>query len=200
MTKPKAIAFDLCGVFIEFNPDYLYMDIFPDKKEREWFFKNVWTDELDLENCKGVPIEECFAVAINNYPKYESRIRAWVNRFTEMVRPMPESLKLLDEIVEKKIPIYLLSNFGKDMFSIIRPLFLLFDHFLDIILSGDVGINKPDAGYYEYFLNKYSFKPEDILFVDDRPPNVEGAKKVGMNAVQFTSADQLRNVLEEFFL
>ena len=200
MKKPKAIAFDLCGVFLDFNPDFLYKDIFPDEKERELFYKNVWTEELDLENCKGVPIEECFAIAIGNYPEYEPQIRAWINRFTEMVRPMPESLKLFDEIVEMNIPIYLLSNFGSDMFSIIRPLYPIFDHFLDIILSGDVGINKPDPGYYEYFLNKHSFKPEEILFVDDRLPNVEGAKKVGINAVQFISADQLRKDLEEYGL
>ena len=47
-------------------------------------------------------------------------------------------------------------------------------------------MRKPDPNIYKYVLNDANLKAEETLFVDDLLVNVEGAKSVGINAIQVT--------------
>ncbi len=57
--------------------------------------------------------------------------------------------------------------------------------------SCDIRVAKPDAPIYRHCLEGLGLRPEQTLFLDDKMPNVEGARAVGMNALLFTSADNL---------
>lgn len=46
---------------------------------------------------------------------------------------------------------------------------------------------KPDPEIYEILLKRYKIVPEQALFFDDRPENVEGARKAGINGVVFNT-------------
>jgi len=63
----------------------------------------------------------------------------------------------------------------------------------DSILSFEAGCCKPSAGMYELFESRHGIP--DFYF-DDLPQNIEGGKKRGWNAIQFTSPEQFRTVLE----
>lgn len=67
--------------------------------------------------------------------------------------------------------------------------------FEDIVRSHVLGIRKPDPRAYRYVLETYGLKPEETLFVDNHQPHVEGARAVGMHAVQFTGVEQLKKDL-----
>lgn len=64
-----------------------------------------------------------------------------------------------------------------------------FDH---IVLSGELGVMKPDARIYHAALLGLGVAPEEAVFIDDLPKNVEGAQAVGMKAVRFQSTEQTR--------
>ena len=53
------------------------------------------------------------------------------------------------------------------------------------------------AGIYELLLNKYDLKAEECLFFDDRADNVEGARNLGIQAVQVTSREMLNETLDQ---
>ena len=59
----------------------------------------------------------------------------------------------------------------------------LFD---EVVLSGDLGIVKPDHKIYEYTLDKLGVSAEQTVFVDDRQINVDAAQECGMTGVLFT--------------
>lgn len=59
----------------------------------------------------------------------------------------------------------------------------LFD---EIVISGDVGMYKPYPEIYELLYQRLNLRPAEVFFVDDRLENVEAAKMIGMEAVQFT--------------
>ena len=63
------------------------------------------------------------------------------------------------------------------------------------VVSYQVHVLKPDREIYEILLEKYSLKAEECLFFDDRMDNVEGAKKVGIQAIQVTSREMLNETL-----
>lgn len=73
------------------------------------------------------------------------------------------------------------------------------DIFDDMIISAEVGVVKPDPRIYRLALEKLRVQPEESVFVDDVLVNVEGARSVGMSAIQFTqpglALDELKQLL-----
>ncbi|AHB42263.1 HAD-superfamily hydrolase, subfamily IA, variant 3 [Candidatus Saccharibacteria bacterium RAAC3_TM7_1] len=96
----------------------------------------------------------------------------------------------------------MLSNVGDDF---VESLFseaereALFD---DIVLSSNVGLLKPSAEIYELAAQRLGVLPEECVFIDDRPVNVEAARYVGMKGVTYTAFPQLKTdmtkLLEQF--
>ena len=65
-------------------------------------------------------------------------------------------------------------------------------------LANSQGIltRKPHGKYFKKFLKKNrGFRPEDILFFDDKPKNVHGARKEKIDGQLFCNADQARTIL-----
>ena len=64
------------------------------------------------------------------------------------------------------------------------------DAFDDITFSAEVGVAKPDPLIYRQALEKLDVRPEEAIFVDDMPINVEAAKMLGMHGIIFQNAEQ----------
>ena len=73
----------------------------------------------------------------------------------------------------------------------------LFDH---LVFSGEHGFVKPEAALYRICLKGLTAPPGEVLFIDDREDNVEGAREAGMRAVKFESIPQLMNDVEPYGL
>lgn len=67
-------------------------------------------------------------------------------------------------------------------------------------LSFEMGMKKPSMETFEYVQSKLPFKPEDILFIDDREDNIESGKSIGWNVLQATGLefDKIKEKCEEF--
>jgi putative hydrolase of the HAD superfamily len=59
-----------------------------------------------------------------------------------------------------------------------------------------LGVRKPDRKIYELALQLTQALPEECVFIDDRPENLEPARTLKMRAVRFSGADQLKKDLE----
>ena len=62
----------------------------------------------------------------------------------------------------------------------------------NIFSSVKIGFRKPEPDIYLYVLNKLGKQPNEVIFIDDREKNTEGARSVGMNVIQFKSLKQLK--------
>jgi HAD superfamily hydrolase (TIGR01509 family) len=71
------------------------------------------------------------------------------------------------------------------------------DAFDQLIISAEVGIMKPDVRIYRLALEKLGVAPAEAVFVDDSIVNIEGARAVGMYAIQFTRPDQTLEELKK---
>lgn len=57
-----------------------------------------------------------------------------------------------------------------------------------LVVSGDVGIHKPDPGIFLYTAEKYGLKPQECVYVGDHPVNdIEAALKAGMHAIRMNA-------------
>ncbi len=58
-------------------------------------------------------------------------------------------------------------------------------------------MRKPTPEFYRILLDRYGVKAEEALFIDDNYRNILAAEKLGIQSIHFTSADKLREKLEE---
>jgi epoxide hydrolase-like predicted phosphatase len=98
--------------------------------------------------------------------------------FAEM-NPDEGMFSLVSEIKASGVQVGLLSNSWGNTYprERIDP---LFD---SIVISGEVGMRKPDADIYEFAAASLGVEPGEVIFVDDAEPNTEGAERVGMTAI-----------------
>jgi epoxide hydrolase-like predicted phosphatase len=68
-----------------------------------------------------------------------------------------------------------------------------------IVISGEVGLRKPEPDIYRYAADAVGLTPVECVFVDDMQPNVTGAQAVGMTAIHHTAYDDTLLQLEKAF-
>ena len=79
----------------------------------------------------------------------------------------------------------MLSNDVSEWYFFLRKKWKLDDIFELSIISGDVGIRKPDVEIYRYALEKLKCNPGKCLFIDDRVKNLIPANELGMQVILF---------------
>lgn len=67
----------------------------------------------------------------------------------------------------------------------------------EVVASTHLGARKPDAAFYLRLLARLELPASAVLFVDDRPENVEGARELGIRSHRFVDVDGLRSWLAE---
>lgn len=114
---------------------------------------------------------------------------------SQYVRNQP----LVDFIRSQKsdYKIGLLSNVGEDFFESLFTAQESEELFDTVVLSNSVGVTKPARAIYEIAAKRLGVLPEECIFIDDIPTNVEGANRAGMNGILFTTNHQLDIDLQE---
>ena len=102
----------------------------------------------------------------------------------------PGTLRVLHALADGGTRLALLSNAGADFSGWLRsgsfaPLFER------VFVSGELGLVKPHAAIYEHVIDELGISPSELLFVDNRSENVEGARAVGGDGHVFTDAAAL---------
>lgn len=152
-------------------------------------------DEYDLgrHDCHGHWQKFATAAGISLTREQIARIVEFENRM--WVRENREVLELAREIRSHGMRTAILSNIPHDLLAELRRSFGWLDEFDVQIWSCEHGVIKPDGAIYRLCLEALGCEPHRALFFDDRPRNVEGARKVGMEAHVFQSAGQARQIV-----
>jgi putative hydrolase of the HAD superfamily len=89
----------------------------------------------------------------------------------------------------------ILSNIGDDVVASVEREFAWVRRFDLLVWSYRLGIVKPDPAIYRHTLAELGVQPAETLFIDDKRPNVEAARELGIQAVEFSSVERLREDL-----
>jgi HAD superfamily hydrolase (TIGR01509 family) len=93
--------------------------------------------------------------------------------------------EFLRDAKSKVASIWCLSNDVSEWSRKLRELYDLHAHFKGFVISGDVGARKPDAAIYRELISQTGVPAENMVFIDDRPKNLDAAAALGFQAVQF---------------
>lgn len=197
--KINTIIFDLGGVLIDWNPEYVFRKIFVEEKEMKYFLSEVCTSDWNIQQDAGRPLAQATEILVDQFPEYEPQIRAYYGRWEEMLGGAIEgTVALLKQLhTQNSHRIYALTNWSHETFPIALERYDFLKIFEGILVSGQEKLIKPDRRIYDLILNRYQINPKEALFIDDSLKNVDGAKAVGLHAVQFISPEQLRKDLEQ---
>lgn len=192
-----AVVFDLGGVLIDWNPRYLYRKFFgTDEAAMERFLAEVCSPEWNARLDAGRPFAEGVAELVARYPDQAELITAWQARWSEMLGgAFADTVEIVAELRGAGIRTYALSNWSAETFVQTRPRFPFLDAMDGILISGEIGVGKPDPAIFREFLTRFGLAAENTVFVDDWDRNVEAASALGMATVHFRDAAQLRSEL-----
>jgi 2-haloacid dehalogenase len=187
------IVFDLGGVLIDWNPEYLYRKIYSDPAERAHFLENICTQEWNEQQDAGRPIQEAMEILIGQHPSYEEEIRAYYGRWSEMLGgAIEETVVILKHFIESKAHrVYALTNWSAETFPFARERFEFLGWFEGVVVSGEEKMKKPDPAIYRLLQQRFRIQPEHTLFIDDSRPNVEAASALGFQTIHFRCPQQL---------
>ena len=183
----KTVIFDMGMVLVDFRWKELLKEMGYEGAEAKKIGESVFANPLWEEFDRGVWEDEKIIAAMKEKtPEVSEAIdKIWQSdNFKNTCAPFDYSEELLKKLHEAGCKIYILSNYGKRLFSLDKEMFTFLNYVDGGIISAKVQQMKPDAAIYETLLSKYDIDPEDAVFFDDRRENCEAARKLGITAVE----------------
>jgi epoxide hydrolase-like predicted phosphatase len=94
------------------------------------------------------------------------------------------------QALKKQYKTGMLTNMGADTLNEIFSQDERAQLFNEVVVSSDVGMIKPSRDIYDLMLERLGIPAEAAVFIDDRPVNIDGAERVGMKTILFTTNQQ----------
>ncbi len=199
MSNINTIVFDLGGVLIDWNPDYVFKKIFSSDEELQWFYKNICTSEWNEEQDAGRPLKEGTDLLIKQFPDQEENIRAFYDRWEEMLGgPIHGTLEVFRELKEKPaVKTYALTNWSAETFPVALSRYDFLHWFNGRVVSGEEKTRKPFIEIYETLISRFEIDPSSAIYTDDNIRNLHPAKELGFTTIHFQSPAQFREDLQK---
>ena len=196
-SRRSVVVFDLGGVLIDWNPRYLYRKLFGgDEAAMETFLSRVCSPSWNERQDAGRRFAEAEAEAIRTHPDMAPLIRAWHQRFDEMIDGAIEgTVAILAELRDRGTPLYALTNWSAETFPPQRGRFDFLHWFAGILVSGEEGMIKPDPRIFRLLLERYGLDAAEAVFIDDNPANAAAAAALGIHGIHFRDPPSLRREL-----
>ena len=148
----------------------------------EVFFDRLYFDRLDDGSITN---EEWFAAAAKRLPdRLHPMMKAAADGWYRTLPDIPGMGAVVARLRAAGRGLYLLSNISREFAANAHELPIL-QGFHGMVMSGPLGIVKPERGIYEHLLQKYNLDPATCVFVDDRAINIEGARAAGIAGYLF---------------
>lgn len=196
----KNIVFDLGGVLIDWNPEYVFLKEFRgDREKMNWFFNTICTSSWNEEQDAGYSIEKATNERVAMFPKHERLIRMYYGEWEQMLGfEHTETVEILRRLHDsKEHSIYSLTNWSNETFPVALKKFPFLSWFKGILVSGDVGLKKPEPEIYKLLLDRYGLEANTCVFIDDRTENVKAASALGFSGIVFKNHTQLSKDLKK---
>lgn len=195
----NTVIFDLGGVLIDWNPDYVFKTIFEKEEEKKWFFDNICTSDWNEEQDAGRSLKEATEELITKFPDHEPNIRAFYDRWEEMLGgPIEGTVEVLKDLRSREeLKLYALTNWSAETFPVALERYDFLHWFDGRLVSGEEKTRKPFMDIYEKLISRFNINPTEAVYIDDNMRNLHPARELGMHIIHFKSPEQLKEELDE---
>ena len=192
----KNIIFDIGNVLVKWSPKDIvratFGDDLVDSRVQDIFQHELWY-LLNRGEINESQAKQQYQIALGLDP-------VLVNRLFEEVKHSQVLIEGTTELVRKlklaDYELYALTDNVKEIVAYLRSQYDFWEDFCGVVVSAEVQCMKPNPEIYHHLLNTYSIDPSETVFIDDHPPNIQGARDVGLKAIQFQSSAQCERDLK----
>ena len=194
------IVFDLGGVLIDWNPDYVFRKVFNNDEEKmRWFYQNICTPDWNERQDAGRTLAEATEELVKKFPDQAENIHAYYGRWEEMLGgPINGTVEILKKLKQNKsLKLYALTNWSHETFPVALKRYDFLHWFDGRLVSGEEKTRKPFKKIYELLIEKFQLDPSRSIFTDDNPRNLHPAADLGFHTIHFQSPQQFEEELKK---
>ena len=165
-----AVLFDLGKVLLDYNPRYYYERFFAgDELALDRFPRRSGSREIGCSRwIAALPMDEAIATRQQRLTGARPADRALERRLAaHAAREILGTVAVLDELRQRGRRLYALTNFSHETWPVARARFEFLGWFEDVVVSGEVGLVKPDPRIYRLAIDRCRLEPARTVFVDD---------------------------------
>lgn len=194
----KNLVFDVGNVLFEYRWIEALMDTGLNREDAVEAGKIIFGDPLWIMFDAGnIDADNLIIEFGKRYPEYKDNIAEFIRHPERMPIPRPEVWDKIRTLKNKGYKIYLLSNYSEYLFSSHTAGAQFLEDIDGKLVSYMVHQVKPDRDIYESLLQRFDLKPEECIFFDDRPENIQAGEEVGIKGRIVESREGINNLLQE---
>ena len=206
MKKIKAIIFDLGAVILNINYQNTInsfakigiknANYFYSKKTQNCLFNLIETGDIS---------EKEFLLRLQKETNNAS-IEQVKNAWNSMLLDLPKNRVKFLKKISSNYTIFLLSNtnaihiyeFEKKIGS--KRYNEFYNLFEKVYYSHKIGFRKPHSEAFQLVLNTNKLSADEVLFIDDSPQHIKGAKKLGIKTYHLKENEEITTLIPDIFL
>jgi putative hydrolase of the HAD superfamily len=189
--------FDLGGVLVEWQPARIARNFSADPALQQSILEGIFRHPDWVEKDRGslsVPeLEKRFSARTQLAPDEIRRLMVQVRASLQL---KADTLAWIRELKASGFPLYCLSNMPSDHEAYLRQRYDFWALFDGIVTSNRVGMVKPEPGIFLHLLQAFGLDPQNCVFIDDGPANIEIAQSLGIHGIHFKGAAGARRAFE----
>jgi HAD superfamily hydrolase (TIGR01509 family) len=190
------VVFDVGNVLLRWNPRYLYRKVFDDEARMERFLATALSPDFILQTDVDPDFSAAIEARAQAFPEFADEVRLYDSRWVETLKgPIEENVALLRRLRAAGRPVHALSNYSTAKFAVSEALHDFLKEFDTRVVSGHVGVAKPDPRIYEILFERAGLKPQELVFIDDSLANVRAAETLGMETIHYRPGVDLEGEL-----
>ncbi len=183
----ETVVFDIGNVLIRWDPCNLYRKLgFSDATTAAILAETRLLEINHRVLDAGGPIRATLDDLAVKFPQHAAFINAFDTRWVEMLGgPIESSLATKAKLRRNGVPVHAISNFHRQNFDLARTLMPALNHFDEAIISGDIGMVKPDDEIFQVLIQRRRLQVARTVFVDDNAGNIDTARRLGFATIHF---------------
>jgi len=186
-----SVIFDFGGVLLRWRPEQIIREFYTDEvlraALRSAVFQHPDWSEMDRGTLSEAVAVERFAARMGRPPE---EIRALFEHARNSLTPIDDSFAIANTLARRGIRLFALSNMPAATFAYLRNRYDCWDVFEGIVISGEVGMIKPEPHIFHHITRRYELVPARTVFVDDHLPNIESGSRLGFRTIHFSTPQQ----------
>lgn len=189
----NTVVFDLGNVLIGFEWEKAFKEILGFEGEKFERIANATTrhNDWNLHDKGDYTEEEMLAKFISNDPEDEEDIRRMYDDLSILVNPYDYALDWIERLKKAGYKVYILSNYSEKSYGQASEKLSFVKAADGAVISYQEKLIKPDPAFYQVLFDRYSVKPDEAVFIDDRADNIQAAIDCGMNGIVFKTKEQV---------
>jgi len=187
MSGINCVIFDIGNVLVRWNPCNLYRRMGYSDEETGTILTEIGLLEINHRVLDaGGQFSATLELLVERFPRHTEFIRAFDVRWVETLGgTIDGSVAIFQRLKQAGVPVHALSNYNRQKFDIGCELFPFLRNFNELVLSGDVGLVKPDAEIFELLMSRCGLDVGRTVFIDDAIANIATAARLGFATIHF---------------